>query len=184
MTPAEKPWLLRLRPVDRAAFGALLALAVLGPSLVRLAGRELEPWLTTAVVWHQAGAGWPDRDGPAPDRPPGVLDPWGRPFRWAEVVVHVLSADACAPVQVHVARSDGRDPDDPYDDVEVDLRALTSAPAWKRAMVERPASFALVVVVWLAAAWWRSADRDGRPRPSRPRPSWARRRRRSPSPGR
>ncbi len=143
-----------MREVDRAALVLLVALALSGPSLVRLATRTLEPRLTTAVVWHQAGAGWPDREGPPPERPPGVVDPWGRPFHWESASATVFLSGTRFVRDHHFAVSHGPALEDLLDDVVVDAHVPSVAPGWKLFVVERPAAAALALVAWLAPAWW------------------------------
>lgn len=143
-----------MKRVDRVALVLLVALALVGPSLVRLVGRELEPRLMTTVVWHQAGAGWPDREGPPPERPPGVVDPWGRPFHWESAPATVFLSGTRFVRDHHFAVSHGPALEDPSDDHPVDLHIPSVAPAWKLFVVERPAAAALALVLWLAPAWW------------------------------
>lgn len=155
--PAPRSWLRRLRPADRAAFGLLVGLALLGPSLVRLAGRTLEPTRSVAAAWVEAGLG--ERDtmgrGRAPSTPPGALDPWGRPFRWETSTMTIVGVDACETLESYYAVSDGPSRDDRTDDVPVEVEEFPweARPAWARWMTAWPAVPALSILVWLACAW-------------------------------
>lgn len=154
--PARRSWFQRLKPADRAAFAAFAALAVLGPSLVRLAGRTLEPSESVAVAWAEAGIGPSHRDTSPPAEPPGALDPWGRPFRWTDRSMSFMPTDGgpCAFLEGCQAVSDGPDPDDASDDIEVDFYDGASSMSLSADLLtESPGLGAWGLVVWLAAAW-------------------------------
>lgn len=76
-----------MRTVDKVALGALIGLALTGPTLVRRTLRAVDPSLAVDVAWHEAGAGPPILWAPPakPPPPPTVLDPWGQPFAWLAV---------------------------------------------------------------------------------------------------
>lgn len=143
----------RLRPADRVAFGALLALAVLGPSLGRLAVRTLEPRLTTALVWVDADVGPLEGDGTPPTDAPGALDPWGRPFRWETRTLLLNTGSACLLQQSYRAASDGPDAEDPADDVVLDVVPSGLGRGHALLAASSPGLPALLVVGWLAATW-------------------------------
>ncbi len=94
-------------------------------------------------------------DGPAPAEPPGVLDPWGRPFRWEESSMTVLNQDgACLVYEHHFPVSQGPTPDEPSDDIDVNYDVPKVADEWKIGLIERPGLPALALVGWLTSAWW------------------------------
>ncbi|MCO5166567.1 MAG: hypothetical protein M9894_09400 [Planctomycetes bacterium] len=167
----------RLRPLDRAALLGLLVIALAGPSLAERAALILDPALCVALAWERGGGGEPVRVVYTPTRrvpyndmqcdlppPPGPLplDPWGRPFAWADFEYGYYSGPvlnlrpAGWPLthrQGHQAKSLGQAPSDPENSSPIWVRRLDDWPRWQRTLAAHPALAALLAAAWLIVAW-------------------------------